>query len=46
MPWDRNGYLWGYNIDRKKTLKTKILDRLCNRFRMFHTLPMIWSDLP
>lgn len=18
MPWDRNGYLWGYNIDRKK----------------------------
>ncbi len=39
MPWDRNGYLWGYNIDRKKTLKTKILDRLCNRFRMFSYAP-------
>lgn len=35
MPWDRNGYLWGYNIDRRKAVKTKILDRLCNRFRMF-----------
>ncbi|APH03561.1 phenylacetate--CoA ligase family protein [Bacillus weihaiensis] len=35
MPWDRNGYFWGYNIDRKKQKKVKFLDFLQNRFRIF-----------
>lgn len=34
-PWDRNGYFWGYNINKKQRLKTKILDILQNRFRIF-----------
>ncbi|WP_223170264.1 phenylacetate--CoA ligase family protein [Maribacter aquimaris] len=34
-PWDRNGYLWGYNISQKEARKIKILDKLQNRFRLF-----------
>ena len=34
-PWDRNGYLWGYNFATVKRLKVKLLDALQNRFRMF-----------
>jgi len=34
-PWDRNGYLWGFNLSPMARLKTQILDRLQNRFRMF-----------
>lgn len=34
-PWDRNGYLWGYNIDPKEKIKVKFLDMLQNRFRIF-----------
>ncbi|SNB55492.1 phenylacetate-CoA ligase [Marinobacter sp. es.042] len=34
-PWDRNGYLWGYNISRRQHLKVKFLDILQNRFRIF-----------
>ncbi|HDZ15129.1 hypothetical protein LCGC14_0700380 [marine sediment metagenome] len=34
-PWDRNGYLWGYNISRKQNRKVKLLDMLQNRFRLF-----------
>ncbi|MEG3658750.1 phenylacetate--CoA ligase family protein [Arenibacter palladensis] len=34
-PWDRNGYLWGYNISPKEALKIKFLDWLQNRFRIF-----------
>lgn len=34
-PWDRNGYLWGYNLSASQTLKTKILDAMQNRFRLF-----------
>lgn len=34
-PWDRNGYLWGYNLSKTQALKTKILDALQNRFRLF-----------
>lgn len=34
-PWDRNGYLWGYNISPKESLKIKLLDGLQNRFRLF-----------
>lgn len=34
-PWDKNGYLWGYNIDPKLSRKIKLLDRLQNRFRLF-----------
>lgn len=34
-PWDRNGYFWGYNIDKSQRLKTAVLDELQNRFRIF-----------
>ncbi|MBU2907273.1 phenylacetate--CoA ligase family protein [Arenibacter algicola] len=34
-PWDRNGYLWGYNIDPKAARKIKLLDWLQNRFRLY-----------
>jgi phenylacetate-CoA ligase len=34
-PWERNGYLWGYNIAPRKRLKVRLLDALQNRFRMF-----------
>ncbi len=34
-PWERNGYLWGYNFSFKRRLKTRLLDYLQNRFRMF-----------
>ena len=34
-PWDKSGYLWGYNFSLKKRLKTKVLDALQNRFRLF-----------
>lgn len=32
-PYEKNGYLWGFNFNNK--LKTKILDVLQNRFRLF-----------
>jgi phenylacetate-CoA ligase len=35
QPWERNGYLWGYNFSARKRLKTRILDALQNRFRLF-----------
>lgn len=34
-PWERNGYLWGYNLAPEKVLKTRVLDLLQNRFRLF-----------
>ena len=34
-PWDRNGYFWGYNIDKSQRWKTQLLDSLQNRFRLF-----------
>lgn len=34
-PWERNGYLWGYNIALKRRLKVMMLDALQNRFRLF-----------
>jgi len=34
-PWERNGYFWGYNFDRAKMIKTRVLDALQNRFRLF-----------
>jgi len=34
-PWDKNGYLWGYNIAKSKALKVKLVDALQNRFRLF-----------
>lgn len=34
-PWDRNGYLWGYNNGKIPKLKTVFLDKLQNRFRLF-----------
>lgn len=40
MPWERNGYLWGYNVDKRKRFNTRILDELCNRFRMFSYAPV------
>ena len=35
-PWERNGYFWGYNFSEKEMLKTRILDSLQNRFRIFN----------
>lgn len=35
-PWDRNGYLWGYNIQGSQAIKTQFLDLLQNRFRLFN----------
>ena len=35
QPWERNGYLWGYNFAFGKRLKTRFLDFLQNRFRLF-----------
>jgi phenylacetate-CoA ligase len=34
-PWDRSGYLWGYDISPSEALKTRALDTLQNRFRLF-----------
>jgi len=34
-PWDRNGFLWGYNFSLSKRFKVKLLDALQNRFRLF-----------
>jgi phenylacetate-CoA ligase len=34
-PWARNGYLWGYNFEPRQAAKTRLLDRLQNRFRLF-----------
>jgi len=34
-PWDRNGYLWGYNFSPAAKLETTILDLVQNRFRIF-----------
>jgi len=34
-PWQRSGYLWGYDIDPRRRWKTKLFDILQNRFRMF-----------
>lgn len=33
--WDRNGYFWGFSFDFKRKIKTKFLDLLLNRFRLF-----------
>jgi phenylacetate-CoA ligase len=35
-PWDRNGYLWGYNISGIQKIKTLFFDSLLNRFRLFN----------
>jgi phenylacetate-CoA ligase len=34
-PWERNGYFWGYNKALKRRMKTRFLDLLQNRFRLF-----------
>ena len=34
-PWEKNGYFWGYNFSLLETLKTKFLDFLQHRFRLF-----------
>lgn len=38
-PWERNGYLWGYNISQRQARKTRLLDYLQNRFRLFRYDP-------
>ncbi|SFU62140.1 phenylacetate-CoA ligase [Pustulibacterium marinum] len=43
-PWDRNGYFWGFNFDWKARLKTKLLDALQNRFRLFSYSPENLKD--
>lgn len=34
-PWERNGYFWGYNFTKSEKKRTKLLDALQNRFRIF-----------
>lgn len=34
-PWEKNGYLWGHLYGGRYELKTRVLDLLVNRFRMF-----------
>ena len=34
-PWDKNGYLWGYNFSMKARLETAFFDAIQNRFRLF-----------
>lgn len=34
-PWDKNGYLWGYNISASQRRKVALLDAIQNRFRLF-----------
>ena len=34
-PSEKNGYLWGYNLNPKQAQQIKWLDRLQNRFRIF-----------
>lgn len=34
-PWERNGYLWGYNLSLKRRIQTILLDYMVNRFRLF-----------
>ena len=34
-PWELNGYFWGFNFNFFKKNKTKFLDYLQNRFRIF-----------
>lgn len=34
-PWEKNGYLWGYNIRAAQSRKIALLDALQNRFRLF-----------
>lgn len=34
-PWEVNGYFWGFNFSFKEKLKTRVLDFLQHRFRIF-----------
>ena len=34
-PWEHNGYFWGFNFEGFSKWKTKMLDKLQNRFRLF-----------
>ena len=40
QPWERSGYLWGYNLSPRKRYKTQFLDALQNRFRLFSYNPV------
>lgn len=35
-PWEKNGYFWGYSLDKRQQQKVKFLDTLQNRFRVFN----------
>ncbi len=35
-PWEKNGYFWGYQLKTKTFLKTRFLDYLQNRYRIFN----------
>jgi phenylacetate-CoA ligase len=35
LPWEKNGYFWGFNFTLKEKIKTSFLDFLQHRFRMF-----------
>lgn len=35
QPWEKNGYFWGYGFTSFSKIKTKLLDALQHRFRLF-----------
>ena len=35
IPWEKNGYFWGYNLSLFKQLKHNVLDKIQHRFRIF-----------
>lgn len=35
-PWDKSGYLWGYNIEQKQALKVRFFDYMQNQYRTFN----------
>lgn len=49
-PWQFNIYFWGYNSDKRKRLKVRLLDYLQNRYRLFDysedTLKYLVNYLP
>ena len=44
-PWDFSLYFWGYNSDKLKRIKLRIMDFLVNRFRIFDYDPKTMASV-
>lgn len=44
-PWESNIYFWGYNVKVGQQLKTRILDMIQNRYRLFDYSPETLTKL-